>query len=166
MQSHKTTKSYKCVFALTVMSSLRLLPLKSKCVSELEMLWFSDNECDIWFTPFDVRPQWASASLQRPFETLAMGPARWIAPKEKIHYKGCIFRELNCWAAKEAERTFIYGTMQHAIWYIQVYIKHNKVHIGRKQHLIIDIYKYLRKLHTQRLCLYTGSTNKNDVMLK
>lgn len=44
------------------------------------MLWLSDNECDIWLTPFEVRPQWANANLHKPFETLAMGPAKCIAP--------------------------------------------------------------------------------------
>ena len=59
------------------------MPLKSKYVSELEMLWFNDNECDIWLTPFEVKPQCASANLQRPFDTLAIGPARCMAPVKK-----------------------------------------------------------------------------------
>lgn len=32
---------------LTLMSSFKLFPLKSKCVNELEMLWLRDRECAI-----------------------------------------------------------------------------------------------------------------------
>lgn len=67
-------------FSLTVMSSFRMLPLKSKYVNVLDILWFSDKECDIWLTPFAVSPQWDKASLHKPFDTFAIGPARWIAP--------------------------------------------------------------------------------------
>lgn len=65
------------------MSSFRMLPLKSKYVNVLDILWFRDNECDIWLTPFAVRPQWDRANLHKPFDTFAIGPARCIAPVER-----------------------------------------------------------------------------------
>lgn len=81
---------------LTVISSLRLLPLRSRYVSELEILWLSVSECDIWLTPFEVSPQWAKASLHRPLDTLAMGPAKWMAPNPRKKQYTISYRA-KCW---------------------------------------------------------------------
>jgi hypothetical protein len=61
---------------LTLISSFKLLPLKSKYVSELEQLGFNVKEWAIWLTPFAVKPQFASDNLHRPLEILAIGPAK------------------------------------------------------------------------------------------
>lgn len=75
--------------SLTLMSSFKLFPLKSKYVNELEMLWFNDNECAIWLTPFAVRPQCDNDRRHNPLEIFAIGPARWTAPtKNKLKRAG------------------------------------------------------------------------------
>ena len=74
----------KRTLLLTVISSFKLFPLKSKYVKDVEILWFNESECDIWLTPFDVRPQCDRANLHNPFDTFAIGPAKWIAPKNYL----------------------------------------------------------------------------------
>lgn len=91
--------------SLTLISSFKLFPLKSKYVSELEMLWFNVNEWAIWLTPFAVRPQCDKDSRHKPFDIFAIGPAKWTAPEmvrtQKINClvvgrRAYTFKSMNC----------------------------------------------------------------------